>query len=253
MAKIKDKFIIYFVTAGTAFMILGIGFGLLKYDLNLLRWYVIGLCLLLMTKTYDGKNWKWFWYFVFLIFLFNPFWKIFHFSKSTWQMIDVIVVASFLFYVFNYYRGYAKGVQFEKYVSSLFSKELWTITDRTKDSSKKLERLVESDMNPDFTFRHISTRKLIAVECKYRSYFARGKYGDYGYWWKKEQGERYKKYGEKMNISVFVALGIGGTPQKPNRFFLCPLNVLNTTPYGFVTEKILKPFERKIGEKIIEN
>jgi len=197
-----------------------------------------------MTKTYDGKNWRWFSYFVFLIFLFNPFYRFFYFSKTIWQAIDVVTVFSLLYFVFDYYRAYAKGVRFEEYVSSLFPKKIWRIVDRTKDSSKKLDRLVLSDMNPDFTFQYIQSGKMIAVECKYRSYFIKGKYGDMGYWWEKEQGERYKQYGEKMKIPVFVALGVGGTPVNPSRWYLCPLNVLNLAPYGFVTEKMLEKYKR---------
>jgi hypothetical protein len=89
--------------------------------------------------------------------------------------------------------------------------------------------------------------KTIAVECKFHSYFYKGKYGDPGTWWRKEQGQRYRAYGAEYKIPVFVAIGIGGSPKNPQRLFFCPLEKLNDVPYGFITESDLKQFERKHG------
>jgi len=252
MLKVKSKIIHYIVVSGISFLLLGAAFGWFKTDFNLLRWYVSIFSFLLAWITFDSKNWRWFYGFLIIILIFNPFFRFFSLSKLGWQIIDIITCAFLSFFVFDYYRAYAKGIRFEKYISNLFPKNLWVLTDRTKDSSKNFDRTVESDMNPDLTFRNILTGKTIAIECKFRSTFYRGKYQDFGYWWKKEQGERYKKYGKKMNVPVFVALGIGGTPQKPNRLFISPLETLNEAPYGFVTEKMLKPFEKNPAEKILE-
>ncbi|MCX6739567.1 MAG: hypothetical protein NT098_06005 [Candidatus Parcubacteria bacterium] len=250
--KVKTETLSYIVTFGIAYLLFGVGFGWFKTDLNLLRWYVSIWCLFLAVQTFVGKNFAWSSLFTIILVVFNPLFRVFNYTKSTWQMFDVVTAILLVIFVVNYYRRYAKGLRFEIYTSRLFPTDKWVIADRTKDTSKKLGRLVESDMHPDFVFRHIATNKKLAVECKFRSYFIRGKYGDQGIWWKKEQGERYKKYGETTNIPVYVSLGIGGTPSKPNRVFLCPLYIFNTAPYGFVTEKMLTPFEN-FGNKQILN
>ena len=248
--KVKTETLSYVVTFGIAYLLFGAGFGWFKTDLNLLRWYVSVWCLFLAIRTFIGKNFAWSSLFAVILVIFNPLFRFFNYTKSAWQMLDIATAILLIIFVFNYYRRYAKGVRFEIYASRLFPASNWVIADRTKDTSKKFGRLVESDMHPDFVFRYIVTGKKLAVECKFRSYFILGKYGDKGIWWKKEQGERYKKYGEVANVPVYVLLGLGGTPSNPNRVFLCPLRVFNTAPYGFVTEKMLIPFENTEKKQI---
>jgi hypothetical protein len=241
--KMKNETFSYIVTFCIASLLFGVGFGWFKTDLNLLRWYTSIWCFILAALTFKGKNFGWSALFVVALVIFNPLFRFFNYTKSVWQMLDIVTATILIIFVVNYYRQYAKGVRFEKYTANLFPKDKWVI-------SEKFDRIVESDMNPDFTFRHIATGKHLAVECKFRSYFLRGKYGDDGMWWKKVQGERYKKYGEVKNVPVYIILGLGGTPARPDRVFLCPLHVFNEAPYGFITEKILKPFERKANEKV---
>ncbi len=176
-----------------------------------------------------------------------------HLEKEVWRGVDIFVIVAFSVFLWRYYSVYKKGLQFERYISFLFPHNIWVIADRTKDSSKKLGRLVESDTNPDFTFRHIATGKTIAVECKFHSYFYKGKYGDFGTWWRKEQGERYRAYGAEHKIPVFVAIGIGGDAKNPQRLFFCPLEKLNNAPHEFITENDLKQFERKHGVQFLSD
>ena len=235
------RFFIFF----TIFILILATFNLYKGDFDFLRWTVFLSCLVLIHTTYRSKVTGWMIVFIVISIIFNPFYQFLHFEKEIWRGIDIFVIIGFSIFLQRYYSRYAKGLQFERYISTLFPSNIWVITDRTKDSSKKLKRLVESDTNPDFTFRNKSTGKTIAVECKFRSSSREGKYGDFGIWWSKEQGKRYEMYGSKHKIPVFVAIGIGGGPNNPKRFFFCPLERLNNTAYGFVTEKDLNIFERK--------
>ena len=93
---------------------------------------------------------------------------------------------------------HAVGAAFEDYVLSRFDMRDWVVVDRTKDFSKELGRRVESDSNPDLVFRHKDTKKVVAVECKYRSKFAVTKKGDQYITWASEFNiKNYNAYREK--------------------------------------------------------
>jgi len=216
----------HFFIFGTIFVLVLATLNLYSGDFNVLRWAVFISGLALIYTTYRSRATRVGWIIVFaaISIVFNPFYPFLHLDKEVWRVVDVFVIAAFSIFLWHYYYGlYKKGVQFENYVSSLFPPNIWVIADRTKDSSRKLRRLVESDTNPDFTFRHITTGKTIAVECKFRSYFYKGKYGDSGILWRKEQGGRYRAYGAEHKIPVFVAIGIGGSPKNPQRLFFALL------------------------------
>lgn len=212
---------------------------------DVLRWAVFVSSLAFIYTTCRSRAIAWIIAFAAIAAAFNPFYHFLYLTKDAWRILDIFVVAAFSIFFWRYYGFYNKGLQFEKYVSSLFPSNIWVIADRTKDSSKKLGRFVESDTNPDFTFRHITSGKTMAVECKYHSYLYKGKYGDFGIWWRKEQGRRYESYGIKNKISVFVTIGIGRSPKNPKRLFFCPLAKLNNAAYEFIPERDLKQFERK--------
>lgn len=238
---------------GTAFALLFAALNLYNGDFGVLRWTVFISGLILAYAAYQSHVW-WFIVFATITILFNPFYQFLALTKETWQEMDILAAAVFSIFITSEETGtktslknkqdeenYKKGIDFEEFVSStLFPKNIWAIEDRTKDSSKKLERLVESDMHPDYRFRHKTTGQRFAVECKYRSKFFKG-----GIEWQKgQQGERYRVYGETHNIPVFVAIGIGGNPDNPARLFFCPLEKLGDVNHGFITENDLIKFER---------
>lgn len=239
--------LIRFFIFGTIFVLILATLNFYSGGFDVLRWSVLVSSLALIHITYRSRATGWIIVFGAIAIVFNPFYRFLHLTKDVWRWVDIFVIAAFSIFLWRYNDFYKKGLQFERYVSSLFPSNIWVIADRTKDSSKKLGRFVESDTNPDFTFRHITSGKTIAVECKYHSYLYKGKYGDFGTWWRKEQGKRYEGYGVENKIPVFVAIGIGGSAKNPQRLFFCPLAKLNNAAYEFIPEKDLKPFERKHG------
>lgn len=243
--------LVRFFIFGTILILMLATLNLYSGGFDVLRWAVFASSLALIHVSNRSCTVGWIIIFAAIAIIFNPFYQFLHLTKEVWRGADVFVIMVFSVFFWRYYGLYKKGLRFERYVSSLFPNNIWVIADRTKDSSKKLGRLVESDANPDFTFRNIETGKKIAVECKYHSYFYKGKYGDFGTWWRKEQGERYRTYGTKHQIPVFVAVGIGGSPKNPRRLFFVPLEKLNNVPYGFITENNLKQFERERGARFI--
>lgn len=211
--------------------------GLYRGDFTILRWVVFLAGIVLIYTAYRSKKFYWLFVFAVLAVLFNPIIPVYLKNINVWRIIDLITAAVFGIFLWRYYDYYGKGYRFEDYVASLFPADYWTITDRTRDFSKVLNRSVESDSNPDFTFRHVKTGKVFAVECKYRSYFFRG-----GIEWNKRKGESYRVYGRSHNIPVFVAIGIGGSPKNPAELFFVPLEKLNDFPYQIIPKENLIPF-----------
>lgn len=169
-------------------------------------------------------------------------------------LLTTLFVIALILLFYRWYRHrkiskdkrYEMGVAFENYVQSLFDMGDWTIVRSTGDLSRKLGRKVESDSDPDFVMRDKGTDKVIAVECKYRSGFHKGK-NEYGILWAQEyQLKNYNIFREKERIPVFIAIGLGGTPSKPDHLFLVPLYCMR---YRFVSAEYIKRFERSPKNK----
>lgn len=189
--------------------------------------------------AYRSKQIPWLCVFVAIMVVFNPFIPFSLNNVTIWRVIDVVVVLLFGTFFWRYYDRYGKGHRFEDYVAALFPPHHWVVVDRTRDFSKSLGRFVESDTNPDFMFRDVKTGKAFAVECKFRSYLYKG-----GISWDREKGERYHAYGAKHAAPVFVAIGLGGSPKKPERLFMCPLEKLNNFANPVVPMEEFAPFEK---------
>lgn len=228
----------------TVLVLLAAFAGFYRGSFSILRWLVSFSGALLALTAYRSRKFFWLLAFVLAAVVFNPIIPIYLRNVSIWRGIDFVTATLFGVFVWRYYDLYGKGYRFENYAASLFPRNIWTIVDKTRDFSKLFRRLVESDSNPDFTFRHIQTGKTFAVECKYRSYFYKG-----GIDWDKQKGQNYKIYGKKHGIPVFVIIGVGKSPQNPERLFFCPLEALNNSPYFIITEQKLLLFERSVAKK----
>ena len=161
--------------------------------------------------------------------IFNPFIPLQHIPRNIWTILDIVAVAGLLYFVFWTTNPYWKGTRFEHYVSTLFPEHRFVIQNRTRDISKFTGRRVESDTHPDFVFRSSATDKPFAIECKWRSRWAKGNGGEMGLWWDKRQWLRYAEYEKTSGIPVFVAFGIGGVPEKPKEVYILPLDRLRST------------------------
>ncbi|MDE6443214.1 MAG: hypothetical protein K2K64_02160 [Muribaculaceae bacterium] len=132
---------------------------------------------------------------------------------------------------------HAKGVEFEKFIISRFGKQFWSIKDWRGDKSMD-GRYSESSMYPDLEMKLSLKGKeyVVAIECKWRNNFNNERKIKWSY---SEQFERYKKYAEKTGYPVFVAIGIGGVPSKPDNIYLVPLSAM--TSY-MISERELKRY-----------
>lgn len=212
--------------------------GLYEGSFLLLKLAVFAVSLVFALVTYIGRKYVWIGFFGIVALLFNPIASI-HLDFQMWRVVDVVAALGFSFFLWNYYNSYGKGYQFEDYVASLFPAYEWVIADKTRDYSKKFGRTVESDSNPDFTFRHTRTGKTFAIECKYRSYFYNG-----GFELTQRQLANYVNFGAKHNMPVFVVLGVGGSPKRPEKLFLVPIKNADGYRAGFFSKQDLGEFQR---------
>ena len=139
---------------------------------------------------------------------------------------------------------YIKGHKFENYALSLFEPKHWEIENLTADISSEIDRRVKSDSNPDIIVKNKSNNSKFALECKYRSDFFINRNGKKALEWEKDYKiERYQKFQKENGFPLYILIGVGGFPSKPERTFLLPLKALN---YPLAKEEYLQKFERKV-------
>lgn len=138
--------------------------------------------------------------------------------------------------------NYKKGELFEEYIIKLFNKEFFKLMEWRKSTTFE-NGLITGDLwNPDIEMDLVFTgrsRYRFAVECKWRKKFKDGKIS----WARDEQILAYQMFQDQRRIPVFVAIGIGGTPDNPERLFLTPLN--NIYMHNELYESDLIPYKRK--------
>jgi hypothetical protein len=112
-----------------------------------------------------------------------------------------------------------KGDNFEKYVAERFDDKLFSIVEWTTDMSRKHNRFVEADCNPDLVIRDRKTNNIFCIECKYRSRLV----NEYFEWSYPDQMDRYFSYAHERKIPFYAVLGLGGSPDFPSEVFCIPL------------------------------
>ena len=118
-------------------------------------------------------------------------------------------------------RNLEKGYLFEKSIVRRFDKNFFHIIHWRSD--KKVDgRFPESNGDPDlvFEYRHCDLKIRFAVECKWRAGFRSGLIE----WTTARQLERYCAFQEKEGVPVFIVIGCGGTPEKPESTFVFSLD-----------------------------
>lgn len=136
-----------------------------------------------------------------------------------------------------------KGRAFENYVVKKFDSKYFELIEWRSDkfhegiyaSSSKLP-----DLEYQFTLKKHTER--FAVECKYRSSALNGivEFAN------DKQLKRYQEYAKEKEFPVFIVLGVGGQPDKPERLFIIPAPKISS---GKLSWKDLQPFEKYPPEK----
>lgn len=131
-----------------------------------------------------------------------------------------------------------KGLEFTKAIIAKFDKKYFKLKEWRGD---KYEDGVYPEANkyPDleFEFALRESKSLFAVECKWR----RNYYKNGIEWAKEYQFKNYKKFRTEKNIPVFVAIGVGGTPEKPEDVYIVPLTVIEDI---FIAQTALKNYQK---------
>lgn len=118
-----------------------------------------------------------------------------------------------------------KGDEFEKYIMRKLSQnKYFTVKEATSDKGFDVGVYVEANVHPDFVvefnWKEKKINKLFAVECKWRQSLFSG----YFCWASLNQIQRYEKFSSERQMPVFLALGLGGSPSDPEKFYIIPLD-----------------------------
>ena len=118
-------------------------------------------------------------------------------------------------------ESYEKGVAFEEYIVSRFSKKYFSLKEWRGDKSSN-GVYAQSNTYPDmeYTFKLHGETYNFAVECKWRAKYNQENKVEWSY---EEQLARYRQFAKDKNILVFIVIGIGGTPSDPANVFVVPL------------------------------
>ena len=136
-----------------------------------------------------------------------------------------------------------KGNEFEDYIIQLLGKLnqikfIGKVSDYHKNGVSATE-----NKEPDLKFKYQNTP--FAVECKWRNSFVNGKIN----WAKDYQINNYLNYQNTKKEKVYVAIGIGGNPNAPEKLYLVPLFRLTKE---FANQEYIKEFEITTKDKALQ-
>jgi hypothetical protein len=136
---------------------------------------------------------------------------------------------------------YVTGDEFEHYVRGyLFTKEGYDLVHQTHDYETNSDDFVEASKEPDFRFRSRRSGREFLVEAKYRSRL----YREAVEWCKPYQLNRYKAIDN--DISVLVAIGLGGHPNSPEHVYIVPVRHINIK-WIRLSPSFLRNYEQPAG------
>lgn len=123
-----------------------------------------------------------------------------------------------------------KGDEFERYVVHLFPKNRNFVLHHWRSDKISNGVYAASNQHPDLEIIYndgsTESRKIFAVECKWRARFIDDKIE----WASEQQINNYLNYQRETKIPVYVAIGVGGTPSSPSFLFFVPLQEIERYP-----------------------
>ena len=135
----------------------------------------------------------------------------------------------------------AKGDAFESYIVKQFDKKYFSLQEWRGD--KYVDGVYPvSNHFPDLevAFNWKEAKDHFAIECKWRNDYYQGAIE----WAKGYQLKNYQEYAQQTKLPVYVVLGVGGTPAKPNELFVLPLAEIK---YEKLFKNTLEPYAKEIG------
>ncbi|WP_226064048.1 hypothetical protein [Kaistella polysaccharea] len=135
-----------------------------------------------------------------------------------------------------------KGNDFEDYMIQLVGNEKGVkLVSRNSDYHKNGVSASEN-MEPDLKFK--SNDVPFSIECKWRKSF----FNEEVFFAKNYQIRNYNKYQIDRKQKVFVAFGIGGKPNFPEKLFVVPLSKIAEE---YIDENEIKEYQVKTADEII--
>lgn len=136
--------------------------------------------------------------------------------------------------------NYKSGLDFEKFIVKKFNTKLYKVKEWAGD--KYVDGVyAETSQHPDLLmeFTGYNQNKQFAVECKWRQKSV----NDGIPFSTQEQLDRYRKFSEERKITVFMAIGLGGKGDSPEKLYIVPLNKISK-PFLFISQ--LKKYEKSV-------
>lgn len=106
---------------------------------------------------------------------------------------------------------HVSGLAFERHVAGLFGKDFKILKWMQEGATKE-----QVDFSPDLEVEHVESGDTFGVECKYRS----SRLNKLP-WAKEYQLKKYGRYRE-AGKPLFIVIGLGGTPEKPDYMYCVP-------------------------------
>lgn len=119
-----------------------------------------------------------------------------------------------------------KGLAFEKYVTTLLPRQhgFQLVHWRGDKYNKGVYALSSQWPDLEYQYRQANNEYEFAIECKWRSSYYKGQIqlcDDY-------QLKNYQKFSHDKKIPVYIALGVGGSPDNPAELYIIPLDMLSS-------------------------
>ena len=117
----------------------------------------------------------------------------------------------------------AMGNDFEGYVADILKANGIRLKEWNQGTTSPEGAYAENELNPDFFVSQNSENKPLEywVECKFRS-----KVPEAGFTLEEYQLNRYKSIQGSSKRKILIALGVGGSPKSPSKFYIIPLDTL---------------------------
>lgn len=139
-------------------------------------------------------------------------------------------------------KSFVLGEAFEQYLRNyIFPQDLYYLEHRSHDYNTNRKDYVEESLDPDFLFVSVNNEKEFFIEAKYRSSFSNNAVE----WCKVYQLSRYKDV--NRDLPVFIALGVGGTPNFPEHLYVFPVKYIK---YTKLYKSLLSKYEFKVDRPI---
>jgi len=140
-----------------------------------------------------------------------------------------------------------KGDAFEKFVIMQFDPIYFQIREWRSDKIVNgIYALSNHSPDIEINFHLKDFSRHFAIECKYRQRL----YKNQVELAKEHQLANYKKFMAERNIPVYIALGMGGKPERPMKLFLIPLQDIDSPAMDY---KDLLQYERPAQKQFFYN